>query len=318
MVSLPGQPGPGIDTWDQPLIDAWFTPGFTAQNKDQLVAPTNGITSVGWPVDVTYVNIQHRFTDFGNGNPFAGFLTFWPSDSCTFTESGTTWSMARRPCGVTPWIPYGNSWNMSYADSGYIFLRVGVLDVFLVATDATGLATSTGNALTYHVREHWLGGTQYDITAPGASADPVDLYSLMVSGSQQPYAYDPRQPLAISEVEPDAGTDNPGLSEQTIVFGSTEYITINVSVQFPGLGISSPIADAVYIAVLTDPTAYPQSGDWNQAVWLTESSPFMAGLLEGPGAQAVIDLAVGTYYVWLKLVDDPEVPIIRAGTLNIS
>lgn len=197
MVSLPQQPGPGIDTWDQPLVDAWFTPGFTAQNKDQLVAPNNGITSGGWPSDVTYVHLAHQYMDFGNGNPLGGFLTFWPSSSAQYTESGTTWGLQQRPCGVTPWGVYGNQWNNSYSDSGYIFLRYGVLDVYLIASDDVGLVTSNNKPLTFHVREHWLGGTQFDITTPGASADPTDVYSLMVSNSQEAYQYDPRQPLAI-------------------------------------------------------------------------------------------------------------------------
>lgn len=206
MVALPGQPGPGIDTWDQPLVDAWFTPGFTAQHKNQLTAPNNGITSANWPVDVPYVHLSHQYMDFGNGNPLGGFLTFWPSSACIFTESGSTWSLIRRPCGVTPWGVYGNQWNNSYSDSGYIFLRFGVLDVYLIASDASGLSVLNGHPLTYHVREHWLGGSQFDITAPEASADPVDIYSLMVADTQEAYPFDPRAPLTLS-LAPDTVPD---------------------------------------------------------------------------------------------------------------
>jgi hypothetical protein len=319
MVSLPQQPGPGVDTWDQPLVDAWFTPGFTAQNKAYKLAAVFSLSGIGWPADVPYVHVTHLFGDM-EGNALGGFLTFVPNDTVQYTENGTTWTLPPRPCGVTPLTSLGSGWNNAMMDSGRCYLYQGNLDVYQIASDAPGLITAAGMPLTFHVIQHWLGGVQFDITTPNASSDPTDLYSLIIEGSVTPYQYDPRQPLttSMSSVLPDNNTLENSLSVQSIVFGSTEYVTVNVSVQLPGVGSESPTADNVFIAVLSDPAAYPQDSDWFTAQWLTQTYPYFAGILEGPGAGGAVALDVGTYKVWMKIVDDPEIPVFRVGTLNIT
>ena len=322
MTTLPQSPGVGTDTWDQPLVDAWFTPGFTAQNHHYLVAAGFTLNATGWPADVPYVHITHTFADM-EGNALGGYMTFWPSDTVQYTESGTTWTLPQRLCGVTPWpVGWNGGYQGSMMDSGKIYLAYGSLNCYQIASDNANLVTMSGNPLTFHVIQHWLGGSQFDITTPSASTDPTDLYSLMVPASQQPYHYDPRQPFSLFmdsfTAEEEDNTLSNSLSVQSIVFGSTEYVTINVSLQLPGIGSGSPTTDEVFIAVMSDPAAYPGDSDWLPAQWLTQTYPYYAGVMEGPGISGVIDLAVGTYKVWLKLVDDPEIPVFRVGTLNIT
>jgi hypothetical protein len=321
MVTLPQLSGPGVDYEGQPLLDAWFTPGWTSQNERWLVAQGYGLSGVGWPADVPYAHVTHTYADM-EGNALGGYLTFMPSDTVQYTESGTTWTLPPRPCGVTPWpVSYGAlSFQGSYLDSGKIFLTMGSLECYQLCSDASGLVTLAGDPLTFHVTEHWLGGSQFDISTPSASADPVDLYALMLTGSQQPYQFDPRQPMGEwLSAEPDTSDAlTSSLSTQSIVYGSTEYIVVDLTAQLPNIGWESLTGDAVSIAVLSSATAYPQDSDWWDAQWLTDSPPYMAGLMEGPGPSAAFSLAVGAYKVWVKLVITPEIPVIRAGTLFIT
>jgi len=210
------------------------------------------------------------------GNALGGYLTFMPSDTVQFTEGGTTWTLPPRLCGVTPWpVSWNGGFQGSYMDSGKIFLWMGGLECFQICSDATGLMTLSGNPLTFHVTEHWLGGSQYDITTPKASPDPADLYSLMITGSQSAYQFDPRQPMGEWMTTPDEPAESltSSLSTQTIVFGSTEFIVVDVSAQLPNIGWPSPVNYEVFIAVLASPTAYPADEDWQAATWLGNGPP---------------------------------------------
>lgn len=64
--------------------------------------------------------------------------------------------------------------------------------------------------------------------------------------------------------------------------------------------------------------AFTISGDpvtWHTAAWVSGASPPRTRLLVGSGA---VELAAGLYTVWLRITDSPEVPVIRAGFLQIS
>lgn len=56
-------------------------------------------------------------------------------------------------------------------------------------------------------------------------------------------------------------------------------------------------------------------GDWQLADWETISGRYYARCLVGPGG--TVTLAVGNCNVWVKVTDNPEVPIMPAGTLTI-
>jgi hypothetical protein len=123
------------------------------------------------------------------------------------------------------------------------------------------------------------------------------------------------QNVLAEEMSSATSADTP-LATQVIPFGATEYVNVNVSLAVLGLGSSSPTGDAVYMAFLQT-VGTPQTSDWKTAAWTTQSAPYIASVLVGPD-NGGLNLAKGSYYVWLKLVDTPEVTFILAGTLSIT
>jgi hypothetical protein len=250
-------------------------------------------------------------------NPLGGFLTFMPSDSATLTVNGVTWRLPQRLTGIPLPIligPGGPGWATNQFGSGRVYIQGGLLAVALMPTDVSGLVTDGGQPLTYTVVEHMRTGRQYTITVPSASSDGVDINSLIVAGSVSPYPFDPMFPAGLEAV-PSAATESPTFA-QTIPYGSTEYVSIDVSLTVPGLGAQSPTPDAVYIAFVQH-AGSPQSGEWNTAAWTTQAPPYIASILVGPN-NGGLNLAKGAYSIWLKIVDNPEIPFVQAGTLNIA
>jgi hypothetical protein len=99
---------------------------------------------------------------------------------------------------------------------------------------------------------------------------------------------------------------------------STEYVQIRVSATVNGVSGYNPTADSVQMAFLA--SGNPTSGDWHTGLWETISSSggqiFLAQCLVGPGSGGV-PLAANTYNVWLKVTDNPEVPVRNVGLLQI-
>ncbi len=186
---------PGVDTYDQPLVDAWWTPGWNAQTKDYLVAPTLTGTFPGAP-PVNYLVVTHGYYD-DDGSPLPGFLTFLPSDNVTFTSGSSTWRIPARLSGTTTLSPQFTGFQWQQDASGSIYLYQGMLYVRLMCTDTSGIVTDSGDPLTYTVIEHFLGGQKFSVTTPSAdvATEPIDLYSLMVTGSNTPYPFDPTNVL---------------------------------------------------------------------------------------------------------------------------
>lgn len=188
-------PYPGVDTFDQPLVDAWWTPGWNAQTKEYLVAPSPTAGLPGAP-PLTWVGVIGSYWD-GDGSPIGGFLTFQPSEDATFTSGGTTWRLPARLAGTTTWGPYTTGWGWHQDQSGSIYLYRGQLFVSLMATDEDGLLTDSGNPLYYTVIEHMPGGRKFQIMVPAAdSSTTPDINSLIVEGSVTPYQYDPSNVMA--------------------------------------------------------------------------------------------------------------------------
>lgn len=94
---------------------------------------------------------------------------------------------------------------------------------------------------------------------------------------------------------------------------STEYVRVRVSATKNGIAYV-PTSDTVAMAFVT-PGSTPASGDWKTASWETAGSVYYAICLVGPGGNA---LAAGTYKVWVKVTDSPEVPARpTADTLTV-
>lgn len=65
--------------------------------------------------------------------------------------------------------------------------------------------------------------------------------------------------------------------------------------------------------------ATPGFSDWQSAVWKTDTTgnvpAYFACCLVGPGG--TITLVAGTYDVWVKISDSPEIPAILSGQVQV-
>lgn len=184
----------GTDYQNQPLVDAWWTRGWTAQNDAYLQAAQPGATP-NFPSNLVTVNVTASYFDT-DGNSLPGFLTFLMSDSITVQDpTGVYFRMPARYAGREN---DGSAFGLNNWGNGKIFIYKGNMSVQLFATNNPGITTDSGNALTYTVTEHFLGGRTFQITVPENSSNPVDLNTLIIPGSVQPADFDPASPLGFS------------------------------------------------------------------------------------------------------------------------
>jgi hypothetical protein len=99
---------------------------------------------------------------------------------------------------------------------------------------------------------------------------------------------------------------------------SLQYVGVDVRATLAGVA-TDPTSDTVKMAFVA-PAAIPNSGDWNSATWSTDSTGktpiYTAFCLIGPGG--TIALTAGTYAVFVKVTDAPEIPVLPvAGLLTI-
>lgn len=93
---------------------------------------------------------------------------------------------------------------------------------------------------------------------------------------------------------------------------------VRVSVEASGTsGPINPTGDVVAMAFTTG-DALP--GAWVTAAWASTSprsdGSYVAQCLVGPGGATT--LAVGSYSIWLKITDSPEIPVENVGLLTIT
>lgn len=185
---------------DDDLVAPWWIPGWTAQNRTQAqfeITPGSGnVLGPGFPTNLAFVKITGAYFD-GNSSGIPGFLTIMMSDSITVVDGSNSFRMPQRLTGtMNQALPFAyNNWG-----NGQLFLRLGRLAIEVFATDQTAsgstITTDSGSPLTYWVTEHMLGGRTFQISVPSSDAPgPVDINSLIVAGSVQPYAYDPVNPM---------------------------------------------------------------------------------------------------------------------------
>ncbi len=69
---------PYADTINEPLVDAWWVPGFTSQAPGYIYAFNPLLANgPGFPAGLSYVQVSGNYFD-ASGNPLSGYLTFWP------------------------------------------------------------------------------------------------------------------------------------------------------------------------------------------------------------------------------------------------
>lgn len=107
----------------------------------------------------------------------------------------------------------------------------------------------------------------------------------------------------------------------TISSLTREYVRVSVAARENGVAVN-PTGDTVQLAFVT-PGTEPGSSDWRAAVWEVDATTSPATyyarcLVSGTGGGGTAELAEGTYAVWLKLTDTPEIPVREVGRLTIT
>jgi hypothetical protein len=93
---------------------------------------------------------------------------------------------------------------------------------------------------------------------------------------------------------------------------SSEYIQVPVMAQIGGQPYN-PTNDSIYFSFVQG--YYGNPSVWILGSWSTTvQGTYLAQCLIG---QAGNVLQPGTYTVWLKITDSPEVPVKQAGTINV-
>lgn len=96
---------------------------------------------------------------------------------------------------------------------------------------------------------------------------------------------------------------------------SLQYVGVPVKAISLNGNSYNPTGDPVSMAFMPQATQVPQLSDWQAAVWATRAGniiePYAAYCLVGPGG--TIQLSIGTYVVYVKITDNPEVPVLQAS-----
>jgi hypothetical protein len=104
----------------------------------------------------------------------------------------------------------------------------------------------------------------------------------------------------------------------TVTISSLSTVYVQVPVRCFRQGTEyNPTADPVAMAFKAG-WANPGSGDWNAASWDTGEYgvTYLAQCLVGPSG--TVTLGVGTWSIWTKVTDDPEVPVMQPGLLVVT
>ena len=100
---------------------------------------------------------------------------------------------------------------------------------------------------------------------------------------------------------------------------SLKYYIVPVSATEAGEPVN-PTSDLVQFAFMPTPTQVPQVSDLVTGSWETNPYsilfPYNAKCLVGPGG--TITLGIGTYVVYQKTTDNPQIPFDIVGYLQIS
>ena len=99
---------------------------------------------------------------------------------------------------------------------------------------------------------------------------------------------------------------------------STQEVIVPVSAISPS-GPIDPSSDPLAFAFVSV-GAEPGSGDWVTGTWGGQlNGMYWAQCLVGPaaGVSGTV-LSIGSYAIWYKITDNPEVPVQQAGVLTIT
>lgn len=97
---------------------------------------------------------------------------------------------------------------------------------------------------------------------------------------------------------------------------STQYVQTLVTISAPVA--YDPTSDVVQFAFT--PSSYPSVSPsvWSAGSWVTFPGPaYYVQCLVGP-ANSGVSLAIGSYQAWVKITDNPEVPVLTPFILEIT
>jgi hypothetical protein len=84
----------------------------------------------------------------------------------------------------------------------------------------------------------------------------------------------------------------------------------------------NPSADPVAFVFAATATYVPQSGDWISGGWDANPSsalyPYNAKVLVGAGASGAAILGISTCIVYMRVTDNPEIPVVIVGQFQVS
>lgn len=107
------------------------------------------------------------------------------------------------------------------------------------------------------------------------------------------------------------------MADHRISVLSTEYVVVpllEVEVAGEPYDPTNDLVKMAFTALTSDPTLL----DFKSAIWQTDEQPpivrYSVACLVGPAA---VVLSKGMYAVWVKITDNPEVPVQRSGTLQV-
>jgi hypothetical protein len=107
-----------------------------------------------------------------------------------------------------------------------------------------------------------------------------------------------------------------GAPEPSVISSSSaEQVPVPVRAIFDG-NPHDPTGDQVQVSFTRGYGVKPSS--WELGTWGTGSylGWHTASVLVGPGG--VVTLTPGTYTVWVRVADNPEIPVRQAGTVQIT
>ena len=100
---------------------------------------------------------------------------------------------------------------------------------------------------------------------------------------------------------------------------ATLYYLVPVAAMKTGASYN-PTSDTVQFAFMPTPTQVPGNSDWVAGSWDTNTTsvlyPYSAKCLVGPSGTTT--LGIGSYTVYVKITDSPEIPVLICGQLQIS
>lgn len=98
---------------------------------------------------------------------------------------------------------------------------------------------------------------------------------------------------------------------------STQYVQVRVQAVSPA-GVYDPTADTVAFAFTEAAPPFAGPSAWNTGRWATYPGPqYWAQVLIGPANGGIV-LAYGTWLGWVKITDNPEIPVLQPFQIQIT